>query len=193
MKETEEIYVSIDIEADGKVPGLSSMINFGAAFYFNNGDFIDSYEANLSPLPPPASPNPETTQWWEQQFAKNPKLKDFLNFNVRPARVVMPDFLKFSESVGALYKKPMTVIAYPAGFDWTWMYWYLIRFTGKSPFGFSCLDIKSYAAAKMNCDYRHAVKRNMPKDWFDKKLKHNHTGLADCQEQASLFFSMRNA
>jgi len=188
-----EIYVSIDIEADGKIPGLSSMINFGAAFYANDGIFLKSYEANITPLPSPAKPDPETSQWWDQQFTKNHKLKEQLSVNVRPPEVVMPDFLRFAENIGATYKEPLTCIAYPAGFDWTWMYWYLIRFCGKSPFSFSCLDIKSYAAAKMDCDYRDAVKRNMPKEWFDKKLRHNHTGLADCVGQAAIFFSMRNS
>src|SRR5687767_10330847 len=33
------------------------------------------------------------------------------------------------------------LVAYPLGFDWMFLYWYLIRFTGASPFGHSgCLD-----------------------------------------------------
>jgi hypothetical protein len=193
MKNLDEIFVSIDIEADGVIPGLSSMINFGAAFYNNGGILINTYEANIEPLPSPAQPDSDTSKWWEQQFARNKKLKEQLSVNVRPANIVMPDFVRFSENIYSKYNMSMTCIAYPAGFDWTWMYWYLIRFAGRSPFGFSCLDIKTYAMAKMNCGYRDAVKRNMPKEWFDKKLKHNHTGLADCIEQAGLFFAMRNS
>jgi hypothetical protein len=72
------------------------------------------------------------------------------------------------------------------------MYWYLVSFTKNSPYSFSCLDIKSFAMAKMNCDYRWAVKRNIPKTWFNKTLKHDHSGLTDCRGQAALFFSMKN-
>jgi len=35
--------------------------------------------------------------------------------------------------------KPVFV-GYPAGFDFLFVYWYLIRFTGESPFSFSALD-----------------------------------------------------
>ena len=66
------------------------------------------------------------------------------------------------------------------------MYWYLIRFAGESPFSFSALDIKSYAAAVLRCDYSEAVKRNMPRHWFD-PLPHTHVALDDAIEQGALF------
>jgi hypothetical protein len=40
----------------------------------------------------------------------------------------------------ALPGKPVFV-GYPAGFDFLFVYWYLIRFTGESPFSFSAVDI----------------------------------------------------
>jgi len=46
----------------------------------------------------------------------------------------------------ALPGKPVFV-AYPAAFDFLFVYWYLIRFTGESPFSHSALDIKTYAMA----------------------------------------------
>ena len=80
-------------------------------------------------------------------------------------------------------------VGYPAGFDFLFMYWYLIRFTGESPFSFSALDIKTYAMALMKTEYREAVKRNMPKRWFD-PLPHNHVALDDALEQGALFCNM---
>jgi hypothetical protein len=40
----------------------------------------------------------------------------------------------------------------------------------KPEFSFSALDIKSYAAALLKCNYRQATKRNMLKEWFDPML-----------------------
>jgi hypothetical protein len=185
-----EIYASIDIEADGKIPGVSSMINFGAVFYTHKGEEIAFYHANLAPLPPPAAPDPETLQWWEKQFKLNPKLKEELSTNVKDPQEVMDDFVDFVESLGRRHKVPITAMAYPAGFDFTWMYWYMMYFVGRSPFSFSCLDIKSYAMAKMGCNYRAAVKRNMPKSWFGKGDRHTHVGLDDARGQGRLFFNM---
>jgi hypothetical protein len=69
------------------------------------------------------------------------------------------------------------------------VYWYLIRFAGESPFSFSALDVKTYAMALLKKGYRQAVKRNMPKAWFD-DLPHTHCALDDAIEQGALFCNM---
>ncbi|MDQ0584251.1 hypothetical protein QF030_006429 [Streptomyces rishiriensis] len=51
----------------------------------------------------------------------------------------------------------------PASHDWTFLHWYLIRFTGKSPFGHSgCLDMKTLYATKAGLPLRAVAKRTMP-------------------------------
>jgi hypothetical protein len=50
-------------------------------------------------------------------------------------------------------------VAYPAVYDFMFVYWDLIRFAGESPFSFPALDIKSYAMAVLVTEYRHAIKR----------------------------------
>jgi hypothetical protein len=56
----------------------------------------------------------------------------------------------------ALPGKPVFV-GYPAGFDFLFVYWYLIRFAGESHFSFSALDIKTYAMAMLKKDYRKST------------------------------------
>ena len=80
-------------------------------------------------------------------------------------------------------------VAYPAAFDFLFVYWYLIRFTGESPFSHSALDIKTYAMALLRRDYRDSVKQNMPSRWFD-QLPHTHCALDDAIEQGALFCNM---
>ena len=87
--------------------------------------------------------------------------------------------------IEALPGKPVFV-GYPAGFDFLFVYWYLIRFAGRSPYGFSALDIKSYAMAVMRKPYRRSVKRNMPRAWFD-PIPHTHIALDDALGQGALF------
>ena len=88
----------------------------------------------------------------------------------------------------SLKDKPVFV-AYPAGFDFLFVYWYLMRFVGESPFSHSALDVKSFAMAVMKTDYRSSTKKNMPKHWFD-KLPHSHVALDDAIEQGALFCNM---
>ena len=83
-------------------------------------------------------------------------------------------------------------VGYPVAFDFLFVYWYLIRFTGESPFSHSALDIKTYAMALMKSDYRRSSKRNMPKAWFD-PLPHTHVALDDAIAQGALFCNMLRA
>jgi len=85
--------------------------------------------------------------------------------------------------------KPVFV-GYPASYDFMFVYWYLIRFAGKSPFSFSALDIKSYAMAILGTTYKDASKRKMPKDWFVSLPKHRHVALDDAIEQGKLFLNI---
>jgi hypothetical protein len=80
-------------------------------------------------------------------------------------------------------------VAYPAGFDFLFVYWYLMRFAGESPFSHSALDVKSFAMAMLRLDYRDSTKRAMPRRWFD-KLPHTHVALDDAIEQGALFCNM---
>ncbi len=88
-------------------------------------------------------------------------------------------------------EKPVFV-GYPTGFDFLFVYWYLIRFAGRSPYGFSALDIKSYAMAVMRKPYRRSVKRNMPRSWFD-PISHTHVALDDALGQGALFCNILQA
>ncbi|MFD0523500.1 3'-5' exonuclease family protein [Paractinoplanes durhamensis] len=88
----------------------------------------------------------------------------------------------------ALPGKPVFV-GYPAAFDFMFVYWYLIRFTGSSPFSHSALDIKTYAMALLGTEFRATVKRAMPKAWFE-ELPHSHVALDDAIEQGALFCAM---
>ena len=177
---TSEIYVSTDVEADGPIPGPHSMLSFGSAAYLPDKTIHSTYSANLHTLPG-ASPHPETAAFWE----KNPEAWAACRKDPEDPAAALTRYLGWLE---ALPGKPVFV-GYPAGYDFLFVYWYLIRFTGRSPFSFSALDIKSYAMAVLKRPYRESVKRNMPSRWFD-PLPHTHVALDDAIEQGALFSNM---
>lgn len=80
-------------------------------------------------------------------------------------------------------------MAYPAGFDFMFVYWYLIRFVGESPFSQSALDIKSFAMAVLQTNHRESTKLSTPKRWFD-DLPHTHIALSEAIEQGATFCNM---
>ena len=87
---------------------------------------------------------------------------------------------RYVDWLATLKGKPVFV-AYPAGFDFMFVYWYLMRFVGESPFSHSALDIKTYAMAVLKTQYRESTKRNMPKQWLDPR-SHTHVALDDAIE-----------
>jgi hypothetical protein len=175
-----EIYVSTDVEADGPIPGPHSMLSFASAAYQPDKKLLGTFAANLVTLPGAAG-DPKTMAWWKSE----PEAWAACRKAAQPPEKVMRDYLAWLKSLPG---KPVFV-AYPAAYDFMFVYWYLIRFTGQSPFSHSALDIKTYAMAMLKKGYRESVKRNMPKRWFD-KLPHTHLALDDAIEQGALFCNM---
>ncbi len=175
-----EIYVSTDVEADGPIPGPNSMLSFGSAAYRADKTLVSTFTANLETLPG-AVAAPETMAWWRTQ----PEAWAACREALLPAQTVMPNYLAWLKKLPG---SPVFV-GYPAAYDFLFVYWYLIKFTGESPFAHSALDIKTYAMAQLRRGYREATKRNMPRRWFD-DLPHTHRALDDAIEQGALFCNM---
>lgn len=175
-----EIYVSTDVEADGPIPGPHSMLSFASAAYRPDKTLVATFKANLATLPG-AQGDAKTMEWWRGQ----PDAWAACRANPREPVEVMPAYVAWLK---ALPGKPVFV-GYPAAYDFMFVYWYLIRFAGKSPFSHSALDIKSYAMAILETEFRASVKRNMPAEWFD-DLPHTHVALDDAKGQGALFCNM---
>lgn len=175
-----EIYVSTDVETDGPIPGSYSMLSIGSAAFLDDKTIISTFSANLETLPE-ASTYPETMKWWETQ----PEAWKACRINPRPPAEVMKEYAAW---LRALPGKPVFV-AYPAAFDFMYVCWYLNRFAGENPFGWSALDIKTYAWSLLKTDFNETVKRNMPRHWFD-DLPNSHVALDDAISQGALFCNM---
>ena len=175
-----EIYVSTDIEADGPIPGPHSMLSFASAAFTAEKQLLSTFSCNLETLPD-ATPDPRAAEWWRSQSDAWAACRS----NPRPPAEAMRDYLQW---IKELPGKPVFV-GYPAAYDFMFVYWYLIRFTGESPFSHSALDIKTLAMALTGRGYRDATKKNMPRRWFD-DLPHTHVALDDAIGQGAMFCNM---
>ncbi|MEZ4863579.1 MAG: hypothetical protein R3C14_19825 [Caldilineaceae bacterium] len=177
---TPEVYVSTDVEANGPIPGVNSMLSFGSAAYLADKTLVDTFAANLTTLPD-AVADPKTMAWWQSQPAAWQACREHLE----ESEVALPRYLAWLK---ALPGRPVFV-SYPVAYDFMFVYWYLMRFTGESPFSHSALDIKTYAMALLKQPYRDSTKRHMPRRWFD-PIPHTHRALDDAIEQGALFCNM---
>lgn len=180
----DEIYLSLDIEADGRVPGISSMLSFGIAAYDINKNYLGSFERNLDLLPN-AKPHPETELFWRDNMDA---------YNVTRVNTVAPynamsDCAKWIADIRKTFGKNVTVVGYPATFDYMFYNWYMVAFLGQNSMGFGAMDVKSYAMAMLKKTFRSTTKRAMPRHWFD-NFPHTHVALDDALEQGALTVNM---
>jgi len=172
-----EIYVSTDVEADGPIPGPHSMLSFASAAYTADKQLLATWTANLELLPG-ASGHPDTMAWWGSQ----PDAWAACRSDLRAPDEAMPAYATWVEELPG---KPVFV-AYPAGFDFMFVHWYLHRFVGRSPFSHAALDVKTLAMAVLGSKFHEASKRAFPRRWFD-PLPHTHVALDDAIEQGAMF------
>jgi hypothetical protein len=182
---TPEIYLSIDIEADGPIPGPYSMLSFGIAALSIDKVLLGTFERNLEPLPG-AAQHPRVMEWWRatpERWAAYERTR----VDVRPVRESMLECEAWSKSLRA-FGKPCAVGA-PAAYDYgAWLYWYLCYAVGDIPdLGYSALDLKSFACGRLaGTRYRSLGKSTFPPEWFDEDMPHTHVALDDALEQGTI-------
>lgn len=181
-----ELYLSVDVEADGPIPGPNSMLSFGAACFDEAGQLLGTFARNLETLEG-AQGDPDTMRWWEGQ----PEAWAACREDLVPPERAMREFLAFLEDLEREHAANLVFTGFPVTYDFMFVYWYLIRFAGKSPFSFSGLDIKTYASAILKQGYRSSSKRGLPKRWLQGTQAHTHQALDDAIGQGQLFMNMR--
>ena len=185
----EEVYFSIDVEADGPIPGPYSMSSFGivAAGYRQKGGLlvdldldaeINCFYRELKPISEAFDPVAASIAGLDRH--------DLIANGADP-EVAMKEAAAFIENhVNALGKNIRPVfMGWPLSYDWMFTYWYFMKFA-HSPFGHSsAVDLKSVFAEKANIPLRRVGKRGIPKE-LQTKRKHTHNALDDARGQGEL-------
>jgi len=179
-----EVYISIDIEADGPIPGDNSMLSLGAAAFILDAQdpkgwrMLGTHKVNLKPLLGAVS-DPDTMKWWGTQ----PAAWAAATSDQQDPVTAMPIFAAWTKSFGC---SPV-LMGYPVTFDFMFVYWYTVKFAGyPTPFGFQGMDLKTMARDRMGGAFRATTKRNMPKEWFKGAPPHTHDALDDAIGQGVL-------
>jgi hypothetical protein len=154
-----------------------------AVIAMSEKEMLSTFSANLETLPK-APLDANTAAWWLTQ----PEAWSACRQNLESPRDAMARYVTWLKSLPG---KPVFV-AYPAAFNFPFVYWYLTEFVGENPFGYSAIDIKTYSMALMRKPYRMCGKRSMPAEWLD-PVPHTRVALDDAIEQGRLFCNMLRA
>lgn len=175
MADLPELYVAVDVEADGPIPGPYSMISLGMvvagrpelAFYTELQPISDDYvpealavsgldrDRLLREAPAPADAMAAAHAWID---------------GLRP--MGRPVFL-----------------AAPAVWDGMFVHWYFIRYTGRSPFGAtgSGIDLRSYWMGRTGCRWDESHQSTIKRDLGLGARPHTHHAGEDAAELAAVF------
>jgi len=180
-------YISVDIEADGPIPGPYSMLSIGAAVAgVQDGDGFTAADPEERTFYRELRPIGE--EFVPEALAVSGLDRERLKAEGSEPAAALTEFSGWVREVSAGAQPVMC--GYPASYDWTFLYWYLIRFTGASPFGHSgCLDMKTLYATKAGLPLRAVAKGTMPRELLSRR-RHTHHALDDAVEQAELFANL---
>ena len=167
-----EIYLSVDVEATGPIPGKYSMLSLGACVV---GDPADTYYAELKPISREFIP--------EALKVSGLDMDDLEKTGIPPA-IAMADFAKWIEAKAGANRPVFVGLGAP--FDWQFINWYFHSFLGRNPFGHGGIDIKAYYMGLTGVPWSETVASKLP-DWIKPEAALSHHALADAQAQATIF------
>jgi len=169
----EEVYVSVDVETSGPIPGEYSMLSLGAAVV---GDASKTFYREFKPITDRYVP--------EALQVSGLSLEKLKETGYEPI-AAMQDFESWVSSVSNDMRPVFT--AFNATFDWMFVSYYFHRFLGRNPFGISGLDIKAYYMGKFGTSWGETAKKRLGKRFLPSSHKHTHNALDDAIEQAEIF------
>jgi hypothetical protein len=204
-----ELYISVDVEADGKIPGDYSMTALGAVvagYRTTEGELVkfdvtakeNRFYSEIRPISENWNPEAMAVGLFSG-FGKEAALNDptgeqrrkhILEHGEDP-KLAMTRFAVWLENLKTEHNSAVIFAGYPLGFDWMWTYWYLCKFSEiESPFGHSRhIDIKTEYASRAKTLITRSTKRNIPKK-LHSKLPHTHLAVDDAAEQGELLMNI---
>lgn len=206
MVELAEIYVSCDVESTGPIPGPYSMSALGAfvaggrstdgtLVRFDHRDPANIFYRELAPIGDgytASAINVGLLRGFDTSIPDPDGSRHFawmVEHGEDPASA-MGDFATWVNGHAKTLGAPPVFMAYPASFDWNFVYWYLVSLGVDSPFGFSSvLDIKTLFSARSGNGLRRSTKRSMPGHLLS-DLPHTHFADDDAVEQGILGMNM---
>lgn len=170
-----ELYISVDVETSGPIPGEYSMLSLGACVV---GEPERKFYVELAPL------NDNFTA--EAMETCDLSLAELRRRGTEPG-AAMEKFADWVDEVRG-GRRPVFV-GFNAPFDWSFVNYYFIRFggPGKNPFGHTAIDIKSYYMGAFGTSWAATSMKRLPPEIHapDKPLAHN--ALDDAIQQGEIF------
>ncbi len=168
-----ELYISVDVETSGPIPGEYNLLSLGAC---RVGQADQYFYVEFKPIT-------------EGALADAMKVNQLslaqLKVTGAEPRAAMEQFAAWIRQVAA-GARPVFV-GFNAAFDWSFVNYYFHKFLGDNPFGHTALDIKSYYMAARRTTWARTTKAALEAQFLSPDLPHTHNALGDAIEQGAIF------
>lgn len=172
----------IDVESDGPIPGVYSMLSFAVVVIEEDGTIGESFRVELAPM---------TDKFDPEALAATGIDRDYHIKHGRDPREAMSEFHAWVRAQVADGATPV-ICGRPLKFDGMWQHWYAMYFLGEDPCGFDGLDLRSLAMGRLRRGW-HEVGFTWLKKHFGVTLPHSHDPLDDAKEQAEVLAGILKA
>ena len=177
MSAQREIFVSIDVETAGPIPGEYSLLSIGGCDVDNEDG---TFSCELKPINRNADP---------AALKVTGMSLDVLERTGQAPEEAMERFDVWATGL-ARDGESLVFVGFNAPFDWSFVNYYFHRFLGRNPFGFAALDIKAYYMGATGCDWADTRSSRMAATLKPRRTS-DHKALEDALYQAELFRLIR--
>lgn len=173
MSHKREIFVSVDVETAGPIPGEFSLLSIGACSIFEPEK---TFACELQPLNQSFDPKALAVSGFS--------LDELARTGLPPANAMRA----FAEWLATLVGKEqmLVFVGFNAPFDWSFVNYYFHRFGGDNPFGFTALDIKALYMGATGCRWADTRSSRIA-EILKPGLTGTHDALRDALYQAEIF------
>ncbi|EJD6309518.1 TPA: 3'-5' exoribonuclease [Raoultella planticola] len=168
-----EIFISVDIEASGPVPGKYNLLSIGACLV---SDTDVNFTCELKPI---------TREYIPAALEVTGLTLEELEDRGLPPEEAMLAFKNWIDQVTSSTTLPVFV-GLNAPFDWSFVNYYFHVYLGENPFGFSALDIKALFMGRLVKSWTESKSSHMTQ-FLGVPMTANHDALKDAIFQANLF------
>jgi DNA polymerase III epsilon subunit-like protein len=173
---SDELYVSVDVETSGPIPGEFSLLSIGACLVVEPATSI---YLELQPDSPKHDP--------ESLAVSGLNLEKLAREALAPQEAMQrfDQWLKSSCPTG----QKVIFVGLNAPFDWSFVNYYFHKYLGANPFGFTAIDMKAYFMGARGCAWK-GTKSSQMTATLKPLSAPNHNALDDARFQAELFSLM---
>lgn len=179
MNEPNELFISVDVETSGPIPGEFSLLSIGACAV---DDPRHQFECLLKPISDKAD---------SKALEVSGLSMEHLAIDGLEPRPAMENFEAWLKALAG-DEDQLIFVGFNAPFDWSFVNYYFHRFLGRNPFGFTALDIKAFYMGKTGCSWRE-TRSSVMRQSLKPALAGNHDALRDALYQAEMFRLARSS